>query len=85
MRSRRRIGRSRGRNSNLNRGSHIDGRLVSHRRGGGDAQSGTCSLQETLVKEALGLVNGLFHLVCLSSCHRQQPSGRSKREITHNY
>lgn len=62
MRSRRRIGRPRSSASNKNRGSHIDCRLMSHRRGGGDAQSGTCGLQQPLIKKALGLVNGVFHL-----------------------
>lgn len=47
----------------MNCGSDIDCRLDSQRRGGGDAQSGTCGLHESLVQEALGgLIHSIFHL-----------------------
>lgn len=56
-------------------GSDIDCRLDSQRRGGGDAQSGTCLQQEPLVQqEGLGQVNAVIQLENdvssrLKACH----------------
>lgn len=47
-------------------GSDIDCRLDSHCRRRGQAQSGTCGQHKPFSQEALGLINGIFHLSTIS-------------------